>query len=331
MNISIKSIQCILLAAFLLKIGAGNAQLFVPGGGMIDASGNEYSTIIYNNEQEWTTQNLRTTQYANGDEITHIPNAFDWTNTTVGAWASYNNNIEFDLGYGKLYNALAVIDTRNLCPSGWRVPSDDDFKELELFLGFSPAEVNSSGGRFNGHGGEFKVTGFDFWNSPNVGSSNLNGFSAKGHGNRSASSGAFNYQNVNGAIWTSTNIGNVTQDFHWFRSFHYWFNVVYRNSATINTGLGVRCLKSDITTSTENQPQKEFMIYPNPTSDRLYIKNHSNNAAPTTYSLRSVMGVIVQSGTLRPTDNPIDVSGLSSGIYLLQIGENQQTVKVIKQ
>ncbi len=317
-----------LIAASLISVATVHAQLFDPGDGMTDGSGNDYSTIVYTNGQEWTTQNLRTTVYANGDEIPHLPGNQEWVNATEGAWVSVDNNSDFDLGFGKMYNALAVVDPRNLCPSGWRVPSDDDFKELELFLGFSPDEVHSNGGRFSGHGGEFKVTSLQYWNSPNEGASNLNGFSAVGHGVRNALSGSFLHRKVNGAIWTSTSNGGVS---YWFRSFHYWFNVVYRNSAETNSGLAVRCIKGETATSTKEHPEIDYMIFPNPASDLVFVQRKSDSEVPSTYLLRNVLGAVVKSGMLQSTQNQIDLTNLPAGVYILQIEENQNAVKIIKQ
>ena len=317
-----------LITASLMSAVTVDAQLFVPGDGMTDGSGNDYSTIVYTNGQEWTTQNLRTTVYANGDEVPHIPEDQDWVNATDGAWVSVNNNVDFDLGFGKMYNAMAVVDSRNLCPSGWRVPSDDDFKELELFLGFSPEEVHSNGGRFSGHGGEFKVTSLEFWNTPNEGASNLNGFSAVGHGVRNAESGSFQHRKVNGAIWTTTSTESGS---HWFRSFHYWFDVVYRNTAEINAGLAVRCIKGETATSIKSKVEGEFTIFPNPASDQVFVHRKSGSEEQPAYVLRNVLGAAVKSGNIQASHNQIDLSDLPSGVYLLQIGENQQAVKIIKQ
>ena len=47
--------------------------------------------------------------------------------------------------YGQLYNWYAVDDERGLCPSGWHVPSDEDWQDLEVFLGMSRADVSLTG------------------------------------------------------------------------------------------------------------------------------------------------------------------------------------------
>jgi hypothetical protein len=59
--------------------------------------------------------------------------------------------------YGALYNWYAVDDPRGLCPAGWHVPSDDEWKEMEIFLGMPELEANSKGNR--GHNVIDPVTG----------------------------------------------------------------------------------------------------------------------------------------------------------------------------
>src|SRR5690606_17289567 len=103
--------------------GGGNT-VSSPGNGMVDADGNQYSTVIIG-ANEWTVENLRTTRYANGDEIPNVTDYDPWTGSwndlTTGAWIHYENNSSHDEVYGKLYNGFAATDPRGLCPYGWHV------------------------------------------------------------------------------------------------------------------------------------------------------------------------------------------------------------------
>jgi uncharacterized protein (TIGR02145 family) len=49
--------------------------------------------------------------------------------------------------YGYYYNAYAVNDGRKIAPLGWRVPSDDEWKNLELAVGMPPEELDLLGVR----------------------------------------------------------------------------------------------------------------------------------------------------------------------------------------
>ncbi len=59
--------------------------------GVVDAGGNVYTTVIIGN-QEWFTENLRTTKYNNGTPIPNITSNSEWGNLTTGAYAWYDND-----------------------------------------------------------------------------------------------------------------------------------------------------------------------------------------------------------------------------------------------
>ena len=55
-----------------------------------------------------------------------------------------NTNVNYFTFYKTIYNWYAVDADEGLCPVGWHIPSDDEFKTLEMYLGMSESEVNSS-------------------------------------------------------------------------------------------------------------------------------------------------------------------------------------------
>lgn len=78
-------------------------------------------------------ENLKTTKYSNGDTIPNVIDNTLWAGLTSGAYCYYNNDsANYNLTYGALYNFYAVIDNRNLCPSGWHVPTDVEWSALEI-------------------------------------------------------------------------------------------------------------------------------------------------------------------------------------------------------
>ncbi len=85
--------------------------------------------------QVWMAENLNVDRYRNGDPINTGLTDQQWKVTTQGAFAIYDNIQANDLVYGKLYNWYAVVDPRGLCPSGWHVPSDDEWTILTDYLG----------------------------------------------------------------------------------------------------------------------------------------------------------------------------------------------------
>lgn len=148
--------------------------LYNEGAGVTDIDGNTYPTVIIGN-QEWMAQNLR---------VTHEPVPDPFTGDTIelndNHYASYLIDFgpsDYALQAGAFYSWSLVEDTFNLCPIGWRVPSDADWNELRAFL--DPVNTGFS----NLAGGMMKaITPTDqdvgHWNQPNVAATNESGFSA---------------------------------------------------------------------------------------------------------------------------------------------------------
>tara|TARA_B100002051_G_C16678993_1_gene608696 strand:+ start:276 stop:1313 length:1038 start_codon:yes stop_codon:yes gene_type:complete len=125
-----------------------------------DIDGNVYETVQIG-EQLWMAENLKVTHYNNGDNIPSGLENNEWTTTTEGAYAIYSNNLS-DI-YGNLYNFDAVDDDRGVCPTGWHVPTDEEIKVLEMYLGMSESEVHNASWRGTNEGA--KLAGnFDLWN-----------------------------------------------------------------------------------------------------------------------------------------------------------------------
>ena len=116
------------------------SQHFV--GTVTDIDGNEYKTVKIGN-QIWMAENLKVTRYQNGDDIFNGFSISDWDELTVGAYAEYNGDEKHVNTYGRLYNWNAVADLRNVAPKGWHVPNDEEWKELEMFLGIVSRQSNS--------------------------------------------------------------------------------------------------------------------------------------------------------------------------------------------
>lgn len=79
--------------------------------------------------------------------------------------------------YGLYYTWYAATDNRKLCPAGWRIPTDSEVKNLEIYLGMSPAEVDLTGYRGTVEGDQLKEAGTAHWINPNSGT-NSTGFTA---------------------------------------------------------------------------------------------------------------------------------------------------------
>jgi uncharacterized protein (TIGR02145 family) len=159
-----------------------------------------YYNLVEIGGQCWFAENLATDKYRNGDMIPTLPNS-EWWNTTSGAYGIYDNLPINDEIYGKLYNWYTVIDTRNICPVGWHVPSDCEWMFLENSIGMSISAQESYDFRGTVEGGYLKS--ISYWGTPNVGATNTTGFSGYGGGYKNLD-GSYNIMGAGGQWWTST-------------------------------------------------------------------------------------------------------------------------------
>jgi uncharacterized protein (TIGR02145 family) len=117
-----------ILILLILISPTGFAQI----GYIKDIEGNKYRFSEFG-KQELMLDNLCATKYQNGDPIPLVPGNSDWRRLSTIAYCNYNNNEENGKTFGRLYNYLAIADKRNLCPSGWHVPSVEDWIKLEEY------------------------------------------------------------------------------------------------------------------------------------------------------------------------------------------------------
>jgi uncharacterized protein (TIGR02145 family) len=170
-----------------------------------------YNTVIIG-EQEWFAQNLN-----------HQIN---------NSWC-YDNNSNNCNEYGRLYTWDAA---NNACPDGWHLPTNDEWKQLEMFLGMSQSEADETGWRGTDEGKRLKST--TGWNSGGNGTNEV-GFSALPGGYRTISGSYYGLGNY-GYWWSAT---EYSSSFAWRRSLDYDNDKVYRNISIKEHSFGVRCVR----------------------------------------------------------------------------------------
>lgn len=151
-------------------------------GTVVDYDGNIYTTVTICN-QTWLVENLRVTHFNDGTPISYLDEENPFSEPRY-AW--YDDSIGYKNPYGALYNYNCIDPSnsggKNICPSGWHVPSASEW--CELFVCASTLENNRSLA-----GQALKETGLDHWGydeptcagSGNI-ADNLTGFTAVGTG-----------------------------------------------------------------------------------------------------------------------------------------------------
>lgn len=113
------------------------------------------------------THNLDVETFMNVDSILIVNNFTDWMKACknhVPACCHYNffnafgykysqvSGISFkQVRFGKLYNEYAIIDPRGLAPSGWKIPSSNDWLELLNHYNFRKDQSLSYFMKVNNH------------------------------------------------------------------------------------------------------------------------------------------------------------------------------------
>jgi uncharacterized protein (TIGR02145 family) len=219
----------------------GDIWQFISTGTVTDIDGNIYQTVQIGN-QIWMAENLKVTHYQNGDAVPHLTDNGDWQVASYGAYCVYGNTPSNADTYGNLYNWHAVDDSRGLAPEGWHIPTDEEIKELEMYLGMSQSQANSTGWRGTNEGSKLAGNA-DLWNNgdlendPEFGSS---GFSFLPGGYRNFQNGNFYSIDNYSYFWSATEYNTY---FAWRRYLSYDTTQVYLSSYSKQNGYSVRCVK----------------------------------------------------------------------------------------
>lgn len=169
-----------------------------------------------------------------GEQIWMAENLAYKANSNCWVYDENNSNIS---RYGYLYDWETA---QKVCPSGWHLPSDDEWKTLERNLGMSEEHISKDEWRGKGIGAKLKSP--SGWLNDNEGN-NQSGFNAlpggllhysKKKGYSSRSGGAY------GFWWSSTPYGDNKA---WIRRLHTGSIEVGRFAQIRTSGCSVRCIK----------------------------------------------------------------------------------------
>jgi len=198
----------------------------------IDTRDNQSYKWVLIGSQVWMAENLR---YTSGKYITDSSQWADLGDNNYDAAYCWSNNEQNNKQeYGALYTYASAKD---VCPAGWHLPSDSEWKTLEKHLGMSSSYADNTGWRSSGSVGN-KLKSTSGWNNNGNGTNN-NGFMALPGGLR-YSNGTFDGLGNNTVFWSATEYNSSTA---WYRYLKYNNSEVNRYNYSKNVGRSVRCLK----------------------------------------------------------------------------------------
>ena len=191
--------------------GAADIHFICGTSTMTDTDGNTYNTVLIGT-QCWMAENLNY--------------------ETANSWWYDNSTANGDV-YGRLYTWNAALTA---CPDRWHLPSDDEWKTLEMYLGMSQSEADQEGLRGTDEGEKLKST--SGWYSGGNGTDAV-GFTALPGGYREAAIAIGSYLGYDGSWGSATEF----DDSAWQRGLVYWNDHVIRTNYSKEFGYSVRCLR----------------------------------------------------------------------------------------
>ena len=179
----------------------------------IDERDEQEYCIVEIKEKVWMAENMR---YDDGCTDA------DWRSNIDGGWCGcYEEDDENCEKYGKLYQWSAAVE---ICPEGWRLPTDKELGELVSSLGSNPAT-------------KLKTDKYESF----IGENTV-GFNALPGGSRTPSGGFQNLE-TNAYFWSSEESSDTRA---WARHLITTHSGVYRLALEKAFGFSVRCIQDEV-------------------------------------------------------------------------------------
>ena len=220
-------------------IGPGiNADTLACGDSII-YDGKSYATVQIGG-QCWMAENL--------DIGIMINSGSNQTDNNIIEKYCFNNDAANCATYGGLYQWNEMMQyttaesTQGVCPTGWHLPSDDEWKTLEMQLGMTQAQADATGFRGTNEGSKMAGNA-SLWidgvldSDPAFGTSGLAVLPASFRN----TNGSFYGLSYYAYLWSSTEFGSSA----WYRKLYFFSTDVYRHYGSKAFGFSVRCVRDD--------------------------------------------------------------------------------------
>ena len=278
---------------------------------VLDFEGNIYDTVRIGN-QIWLKQNLKSTKYADGAQIS-------------GGIYAYNNDIINVSQNGYLYSYATTVrnssitSIQGICPNNFHVPNQGEWNLLFNYIGstivgpnlMSNANLLKDSATWNGS------NDYNFTLLPSGAKSNSNGFFGLGN-----------------QVWYWSS-GSASIDLvFFFDNTQYIKTYPNMNTTDVNDAMSCRCImNSSVGVKNIDDFESKFVIYPNPSNGLYYITKNNEFNNQIGVSIMNLSGQIVYNKKNFKIGTCLDLRFLPDGIYLLETKSliGRSIKKIIKQ
>jgi uncharacterized protein (TIGR02145 family) len=301
-----------------------------------ERDGRVYKTVKIGT-QWWTAENLDIGKKVNGGSY-----GIYQSNNGIIEKYYYKDNDANGKVYGGLYDWEEAMNyaepsdkvpsgVQGVCPCGWHIPSDGEWKELERYLGMKEGEIEKTNARGNLEGDKLKEVGNSHWidyveepigtiikNSAN----NETGFSSLPAGNRHNYAHIWGNQGYSTIYWSASAVYDevAKKYFPYVRYLSGNYSFIGRDKDCNVDGLkgaySVRCVKDSKSSSVE-QSQLELHIYPNPASEFIIIENMKETQNVKIYNVRGELVKMITGSENNPSIK-INISEFINGVYYIK-------------
>ena len=199
--------------------------------------GRKYKIVKIGN-QWWMAENLNVGAMIDGYKLP--------VNNRIIEKYCYRNSISNCNLYGGLYlwnetmqynlsDTGIIGTTQGICPDGWHIPTEKEWKRLEMELGIAESQVDIIQWRGIDQGAQLRIGGYS-------------GFEAQLFGMRNYKGGRFLDMNTDGWFWSSTQDDNEQA---WYRKIRSDQMGILHNKIQKTYGFSVRCVLNPLTISME--------------------------------------------------------------------------------
>ena len=220
-----------------IDYGTGTIEPWICGDVLIDTRDAKTYNTVQIGAQCWMAENLNIGSVINSSN--------NQTDDGLIEKYCYNNTESNCTIYGGLYQwneMMQYVTTegvQGICPTSWHLPTDAEWCILENYVDAGTVSCTATGNRGTDVGGNLKETGTTHWSTPNLGATNLSGFTSLPAGYRYMT-GSFSSLTTMTFFWSS----NGSWGYGTGRRLSYDNAQVYRfNSFDMAYGISVRCIQ----------------------------------------------------------------------------------------